>query len=166
MRSIGGFVFFMLALAFTVPRILSGHEDAETAQASLAGVEDADRGPATAKAFRDGRGHFSFSSHMNGKRVKALVDTGATTVAINERTAKRIGVRYGNRGTMRVSTANGSLTAHRAVIKEIRIGKVVVRNVKALVLDNQALGETLLGMSFLKKLDRFEISGRTLTLVQ
>lgn len=120
-----------------------------------------------ARAFRDNRGHFNFKARLNGRNVKVLVDTGASSVAINRSTARRIGIRLKPTDfKYTANTANGQTKFARATIKEIRIDGVMVRNVKAAVLDDRSLSDTLLGMSFLGKLSSFEIKGRTLTLRQ
>lgn len=167
MKSIAPFVIFIAVLAWVAPKVLhDGSTDSGTSgNVNLAATSESSSGPKTARAFRDNRGHYSFNTRMNGTSVKALVDTGASAVAITQKTAKRIGAKLKNR-TVRVSTANGVITASKAVIKEIKIGNVVVRNVDAFVLPDSALSGTLLGMSFLKRLKRFEFNDRTLTLVQ
>lgn len=112
-------------------------------------------------------GHFYTTAKMNGRSVKVLVDTGATLVAINESTARRLGIRLKNSDfKYRVRTANGIAEAAAATIREIQIGNVRVRNVRASVSRDKALSSTLLGMSFLGELKRFQVDGKTLTLVQ
>lgn len=115
----------------------------------------------------DARGHFVTDFRFNGEKVKALVDTGATYVALNKSTAQRIGMRIASdEMKYTVSTANGEAAAAAISIDEVSIGKIRVRNVPALVLEDKALDGVLLGMSFLKELDRFAIQDRTLILEQ
>jgi aspartyl protease family protein len=113
----------------------------------------------------DSRGHFVTEFKFNGQKVKALVDTGATYVALNRTTAMRIGIPI-KASDMRysVSTANGEALAAAVNIEDVTIGKIRVSNVPALVLEDKALDGVLLGMSFLKELDRFSIEDRTLVL--
>ncbi len=151
-----------MVTAYVAPKILGGSDQAQTISTSNTKTN----GPASVKAYQDLSGHFSFRTMMNNKAVKVLVDTGASQVAINQSTAKRIGLRYKNGYSISVQTANGNTKAKMATIKEIRIGQISVHNVKALVLKDSELSGTLLGMSFLKKLKKFEIKGRTLTLVK
>jgi aspartyl protease family protein len=112
-------------------------------------------------------GHFYANVRMNNRSVKVLVDTGATMVAINETTARKIGIRLKPSDfKYKVRTANGIAKMAAATIKEIRIGNIRVKNVRAGVSKDSALSTTLLGMSFLKQLRRFEVSGETLLLEQ
>ena len=124
-------------------------------------------GGGTAVTSRNRHGHFKFESRMNGVRINVLVDTGASSVAINSSTARKIGIRL-NREDFRhtANTANGQTKYAAATIGEIRIGSVRVRNVSAAVLDDDSLSEVLLGMSFLNKLRKFEMQGDQLKLYQ
>ena len=115
----------------------------------------------------DSRGHYYAQVQMNNRPVKVLVDTGATTVAINETTARKIGIHLKNSDfKFTVNTANGTTKMATAMINEIKIGNIKVRNVRAGVARDSSLSSTLLGMSFLNKLKRFEISGDLLLLEQ
>jgi len=120
-----------------------------------------------ARLKMDDRGHFVTDARMNGRNVEVLVDTGATTVAINNKTARKLGIIL-NASDFKhaVNTANGQTLAAAATIDSIRIGNVTVNNVQAAVLDDDALQVTLLGMSFLKELRSFEVKNRELLLVQ
>lgn len=112
-------------------------------------------------------GHYFTLVRMNNRAVKVLVDTGATMVAINETTARKIGIRLKSSDFNRkVNTANGTAKMALATIREIRIGNIRVHNVRAGVLRDSALSTTLLGMSFLNQLKRFGVSNQTLLLEQ
>jgi aspartyl protease family protein len=115
----------------------------------------------------DARGHFLADFKLNGRRVEALVDTGATAVAINASTARRIGLSLKSSDFRHsVNTANGETRAAAVMIDRIEIGRVHVENIEAVVLDDKALSGTLIGMSFLKRLARFEVENGALLLVQ
>ncbi len=63
---------------------------------------------------RDGRGHFQTDGRIDGQRLGFMVDTGASVIALNERSAAQIGVRPSrNEYTTVVSTANGKIKAAR-----------------------------------------------------
>ncbi len=112
-------------------------------------------------------GHYEGTFKMNGKPVEAMVDTGASLVAINVSTARRLGIspaaldfRYD------VSTANGGIKAAHVVLNRIEIGSIWVRDVDAFVLKDEALSSTLIGMSFLQKLKSYSAEQRVMRLVQ
>jgi aspartyl protease family protein len=113
----------------------------------------------------DGRGHFTGTFKINGKPVDGMVDTGASLVAINESTARKLGF-GGNNLDFRypISTANGKTDGAHIVLDRIEIGNVRVRDVDAFVLRDSALDTTLVGMSFLQKLKSYQVKGSSLTL--
>ena len=173
-RAIGG-VIFAIYLAMTFPQRYM----AETADMDGGGVEEPVKVSKAQEARKKRkkrsrravgyrkRGHFSFNARLNGRNVKVLVDTGASSVAINRSTARRIGIRLKERDFRhRASTANGYTKFARAKIKEIRIDGILVRNVEAAVLNDSSLSGTLLGMSFLNKLKSFEIKRNKLVMMQ
>jgi aspartyl protease family protein len=115
----------------------------------------------------DATGHFLGDFKFNGRRVSAMVDTGATLVAINLSTAKKIGIDLTPADfKYKVSTANGDARAAAATIGSLQIGRIAVDNVQAVVLEDTALEGTLIGMSFLKQLSKFEVEDGALLLVQ
>ena len=115
----------------------------------------------------DARGHYVAEFKMNGKTVTALVDTGASMVAINKTTARRLGINVQPSDFIHeVNTANGVAKVAGAVIREIQIGRVKVRDVEAAVLEDKALDGTLLGMTFLKRLESFGVTEGDLILKQ
>ena len=96
-----------------------------------------------------------------------MIDTGASVVALNETSAARFGLRP-SRGDYNatVTTANGTVKAARTRLAMVEIGGLIVRDVEAMVLPDQALSENLLGLSFLSKLKRFEYANGQLVLEQ
>lgn len=115
----------------------------------------------------DERGHYAATFKLNGRQIDALVDTGATLVAINSSTARRIGISLNPADFKHeVSTANGSIKAAAVTIDNLQIGRISLDNVQAVVLDDKALQTNLIGMSFLNRLDKFQAQEGTLLLVQ
>ena len=95
-------------------------------------------------------GHFTTVGSINGRSVELLVDTGATTVAMSQADADRLGIDYrsGRRGM--AMTANGPVPATRVMLNLIRIGDVDIYNVEALVVPGQ-MSHILLGNSYLTR---------------
>ncbi|KQS81378.1 hypothetical protein ASG25_07970 [Rhizobium sp. Leaf384] len=110
-------------------------------------------------------GHFSAALELNGRSVRGLIDTGATVVALNESTARRIGLSLSTLDySVPVSTANGLAKAASVTLKRVKIGSIAVDNVQAMVLPDTALSETLVGMSFLNRLSSFAVEDGSLRL--
>lgn len=116
---------------------------------------------------RGARGHFETEGRIDGQRIAFMVDTGASVIALNESSAARFGLRPA-RGDYKatVTTANGTIKAAPTRLAMVDIGGLVVRDVDAMVLPDEALSENLLGLSFLSKLKRFEYANGKLVLEQ
>ncbi|MCV3207330.1 TIGR02281 family clan AA aspartic protease [Mesorhizobium sp. YC-39] len=115
----------------------------------------------------DARGHFTSAFKFNGRQVDGMIDTGATFVAINTSTARRIGISL-NASDFRqkVNTANGTINAALVTIDRLQIGKISVESVQAVVLDDKALRINLIGMNFLQRLEKYQVENGALLLVQ
>lgn len=115
----------------------------------------------------DSRGHFVAEFKLNGRATKAMVDTGATLVALNRSTARRIGIPLSNTDfKYDVQTANGTTKAASATIGRMQIGRISVEDIEALVLEDKALDSVLVGMSFLNRLSKFQVESGALVLQQ
>lgn len=121
--------------------------------------------PNTETLFADRQGHFATDAVIDGQRLRMLVDTGATTCALTFEDAQRAGLRV-NAGDFRspVQTANGTTHGARVRIPSMRVGNIVVHEVDGLVMPRGVLSTSLLGMSFLKRLNEFSMNGNRLTL--
>lgn len=107
----------------------------------------------------DARGHFQGTFRINGRKVVGLIDTGASVIAINRSTARKLGISVNARDfKYRVNTANGTVKAARAMLKRVEIQSIRIDKVEALVLDDKSLAGTLIGMSFLNKLDSYQVT--------
>ncbi len=110
-------------------------------------------------------GHYVVSVSINNMSVQAMVDTGASAVALSYEDADRVGLHPRNLNfNIPVSTANGQVNAARVRLDKVEIDNVRVDGVDAMVLPQGALNGTLLGMSFLSKLSSFKSENGTLTL--
>ncbi len=115
----------------------------------------------------DRQGHFYTKANVNGRAIAVMVDTGATAIALPYEDADRLGLRpRDSEFTHKVSTANGIARAAPVSLHSVEIGDVEVRNVRGLVLAPGRLTVTLLGMEFIRRLERFELRGNTLVLVE
>ena len=108
-------------------------------------------------------GHYVMTGKINGSKVVFLVDTGATTVAIPESVARRLGLEKGRPFSSK--TANGISTSYRTLIAQLNIGNIELHNLEASILPNMAGEEILLGMSALRQLELVQ-RGETLTMRQ
>lgn len=110
-------------------------------------------------------GHFHARADMNGRPISVMVDTGASIVALTYEDAREIGLYVRDSDfTHRVSTANGYARIAPVTIDRISVGDIVVRNVPGAVMESGKLGTTLLGMSFLSRLQRVDIRSGMLVL--
>jgi len=100
----------------------------------------------------DPRGHFLVDGAVNGGRVRFILDTGATVVALPGVDANRLGIDYrkGRRGT--INTANGTTIAWGIQLDTVKVGDIELRNVDAVVVDS-GLEIALLGMTFLNRVE-------------
>ena len=113
-------------------------------------------GPATndpVSLYADQAGHFLGNLTINGASLKYLVDTGASTVALNSGDAKFAKIDYekGEKGFS--STANGVVQVYRVKLNTLKIGTIVLNNVEASVIEGGSPPFVLLGMSALNHLD-------------
>ena len=95
-------------------------------------------------------GHFVSSGAINGRAVRFLVDTGATTVAMSESEAQSLGIDYRRGPQGMANTANGPVRVHRIMLDSVRIGDVQVYNVEATVVP-MPMEFVLLGNSYLTR---------------
>ena len=109
-------------------------------------------------------GQFFTRGQVNRGSVEFLVDTGASAVALTYEDARKAGLDLrALEYTIPVSTANGRAYAARVTLDEVRIGGIRVRDVDALVM-RDGLHVSLLGMSFLGKLQKVEATPQQLVL--
>ena len=100
--------------------------------------------------FRDMRGMFKTVGSINGLPVGFLVDTGASSVAMNSTQARRLGIDFRVQGEPTyVTTASDVTRAYQLKLDVVKVGAIQLRNVTAVVLDGAQPAEVLLGMSFL-----------------
>ncbi|MEJ8476211.1 retropepsin-like aspartic protease family protein [Roseibium algae] len=167
------FLFVVAALSL-VPKLLEGDlsaskvmemvgyaDDEQTEQASDAG------GRRVHKVDVSRNGSFVTEARINGRFVEMLIDTGASSVALPEKAARSAGIFLKHSDfNVPVKTANGMTYGARSNLRELKMGRVRLKNVDVLVLRDNALSQPLLGMSALSQLKRFDISNDTMVLIQ
>jgi aspartyl protease family protein len=110
-------------------------------------------------------GHYFASAEINGRPIDVLVDSGASMVALSYEDALRAGLSIRDSDyTHRVSTANGPARVAPVMLDRVSIGDITVRNVPAAVSEPGKLGTSLLGMSFLGRLQQIDIRSGVLVL--
>lgn len=115
----------------------------------------------------DQSGHFRSAFEINGRHVDGMIDTGATYVAMNQSTARSLGIRLTPSDFIhKARTANGETKAALATLKRVQIGSISIKNVDAFVLDDSSLSSTLIGMSFMSELSSFQFKNSQLVLTQ
>jgi len=106
----------------------------------------------------DAGGMYRTTGTINGFAVSFLVDTGASSVAMNSAVAKRIGIDYRLRGQpRRISTASEVVTGYAVSLDRVAVGELSFTNIDAVVIEGAQPAQILLGMSYL---NRLEISHR------
>jgi aspartyl protease family protein len=143
----------LLALRDTLAK--ASPTQAEAAPAATPAViapADAPSGGRTASLRKEADGHYYTTAYVNGTPTHFMVDTGASVIALTRRDAQRIGL---NLDTLpknaEVSTAHGKVKAAAAMLDTVKIDRVEVGHVQAVVID-EGLDQSLLGMSFLNAL--------------
>jgi aspartyl protease family protein len=110
-------------------------------------------------------GHFITTAEINDSPVRVMVDTGATIVALSFEDAEQAGLDPRDLVyDLPVSTANGMVNAARVTIRRVVVDGVRVDDVPGMVLPEGALNGTLLGMSFLSRLQSFKVQDGVLYL--
>lgn len=128
-------------------------------------IQRADGPRITAQVTRGQGGEFAVNATINGAGVPMLVDTGASTVVLTSAAARAAGLNVDALTyDVTVETANGRARAASVLLDTIIVGGIVERRVPALVSAPGALRMSLLGMSFLARLDAFAFKGDQLVL--
>jgi aspartyl protease family protein len=109
---------------------------------------------------RSRTGEFHVATQVNGAAVPMVLDTGASAVVLTHEAAKAAGlpldfIRY----NVNVETANGRAQAAAVTLDRITVGGIVERAVPALIAQPGQLKTSLLGMSFLNRLEGWEVRG-------
>src|ERR1700719_1718196 len=157
----------LLLLAFTAGVVVEYMDSPKVARASD-NIAELPRERASARAVQIARrqgGEFALRARINGVTAPMVVDTGATSVVLTYETAKAAGLplellEY----DVDVETAGGHTKAARLTLDRLAIGKLGERSVPALVVPHGQMRTNLLGMSFLDRLESWEVRADSLML--
>lgn len=117
-----------------------------------------------ASIAKSGDGHYWAEADVNGRRVRFLVDTGASAVALTTADAKRLGFEPAQLSyDYKVTTAAGPARAAAVKLGRVSVAGAAVSDVDALVIE-KGLDTSLLGMTYLGRLNRFEATKTALIL--
>ena len=104
--------------------------------------------------IRPVNGMYQVSGFINRQPVDFLVDTGASSIAINANQARKLGINFRYEGEEGYSsTASGYARIYKLKLDSVQIGDIVVNNVEAAVLEGDFPTTALLGMSFLNRVN-------------
>lgn len=108
--------------------------------------------------------HFYADADVDGTSIRMMVDSGASIVALTRRDAEAIGINVDSlpiAGNAR--TAGGEVPLRAVILDSVEVDGIEVRRVEAAVIDAD-MGVSLLGQSFLAKLEAVNVEGDTMTL--
>lgn len=118
-----------------------------------------------AEIARGDGGEFALHATINGAPVPMVIDTGATSVVLTWETAKAVGLPLELLAyDVDVETVGGRTRAARLTLDRLAVGKLVERSVPALVVPRGQMKTNLLGMSFLDRLESWEVRPEKLML--
>lgn len=107
--------------------------------------------PGSVRLEASADGHFYARISIGGKPLETVVDTGASSLVLSERQAMQLGLKLDGAELANMHTANGTVPVAHIVVPEVMLGDIRVRQVTAVITDNN-LPTALLGMSFLSQL--------------
>lgn len=114
---------------------------------------------------RSNEGDFALRARINDHTAPMVIDTGATSVVLTYETAKAAGLPLELLDyNIDVETAGGHVRAARLTLDRLAVGKLVERSVPALVVPRGQMKTNLLGMSFLNRLESWEVRADRLML--
>jgi aspartyl protease family protein len=121
--------------------------------------------PNSVRVERNDSGDFATRVQVNGASLPMLIDTGASSVVLTLEAARAAGLpvdllKY----DITIETAKGRSFAAAVVLDQVRVGNIVERRVPALIVRQGDLRMSLLGLSFLQRLESFELRGKQMVL--
>ena len=137
---------------------INGKQQTLPLGASLASSYSVTKGKEVRLA-QDFSGHYFTDVSINGRSVRMLVDTGATTVAMSSRTARQLGIAYANGRRSKSATAGGIVNSFIVRVNEINMQGITKYNVPVSIIEGNHPDIPLLGMTFLGALNIQQANG-------
>lgn len=155
-------IFAVFVVAFSYKDQILGvwnHVSAE-----VTGQNDQQIDGTTLRIRQSADGHFWVNAMVNDKPVRFLIDSGATTTAMNLTTANATNIDISGIGfPVILSTANGSVEAQRGTIEKLQVGPMTIKGLPVVVAE--AFGDSnVIGMNFLSKLRSWRVEGNEMVL--
>lgn len=160
LAAFGSAAYLYAPAAVTLPDVLSDVTTvSETAPASNA--------PAAVRIRRAGDGRILAKSRINGTPVDMIVDSGSSAIVLKASDAERAGIAIATAAyDTPLATAGGETYVAPVHVRTLEVGPIRVDDVEAFVAKPGSVNESLLGMSFLRRLSSYELSGEFATLRQ
>lgn len=147
-------IVLVLVIAYSYRHNFSDLKDRFSAEINPAAAQINKHGQIVINISRDG--HFYVDAKINNQFIRFMVDTGASDIALNYFDARKIGINPENLSyNKRYQTANGTALGAGVNLEKLEIGEIIFNNLPASVGSNN-MGVSLLGMSFLSKLEKYE----------
>jgi aspartyl protease family protein len=119
----------------------------------------------TVEIARGSSGSFAVATQVNGAAVPMVLDTGASAIVLTHEAARAAGLPLEVLAySVNIETANGRARAAPVTLDRVSIGGITERSVPALIAPSGQLRTNLLGMSFLNRLESWEVRGDKLLL--
>ena len=154
-------VGFVLVFVYTYRSELRGV--GERVMSELMPGRAAMRSERAVEIVRGRGGDFQVAAQVNGTRVAMALDTGASAVVLTQEAAKAAGLPIELLSyTVQMETANGRTRAAAVTLDRIAVGGIIERSVPALIAQPGQLRTSLLGMTFLNRLESWEVRAESL----
>ena len=154
---------FILAFGYTYRAELRGIGD--RVMAELMPGRAVQRSENTVEIVRGRGGDFQVAAQVNGTRIAMALDTGASAVVLTQEAAKAAGLPIELLSySVQIETANGRARAASVTLDRVAVGGIIERAVPALIAQPGQLRTSLLGMTFLNRLQSWQVQGDKLTM--
>ncbi len=155
-------IFLVLLAGYSYRQDLSGIKEKIVAEIIPARGHQKASGTISFPVSSDG--HFYIRAGINGIPVTFLVDTGASHIVLSPADAEKLGIKTDDLRFDRVyETANGTVRGSSIRINDLKIGTMHLEDIGASI-NEATMRNSLLGMTFFKRLKSYEVENDVLTL--